>query len=132
MELKTKIMALPAVCGLGDAERWSAILGMLWDLEAQGNSVFDKNENDIKNPGERMRTGYAWTFFDLNPKRGEYIRKLLDFAELYHRCYRHGEIELTDDVQSLEDELTEAQTDFPEVEAVLSVEDVTVATGWNG
>lgn len=122
MSAKELVMKAPELCGVPNAARWARIAEFVWVEEAtHPQSVFARSEADAGNEEGRVDVLFGWD--KENPSSdGTYIRLLLQLLLLRHYILEHGRSDLMDRASALEAKLIPMEMHFPDVSALLTVE----------
>lgn len=119
---------IPELCGAKDADRWAWVIDAVYNAELNGNTPFNKNDNDRAEPENRIAIMFA--FKEKNDGAKDQCNRLAKLILLNHYINEHGDTTLNDRVESLYLAALEAEPQYPEIASVMSVELATSA-GWN-
>lgn len=127
LQLKVRdfFIEMPRLCGCPDAERWSDIIGYIYDRELEGGSVWDRNAVDKERPLNRMACAFAFEGDDL--KKAQCAR-LAGIIMLSHYQKEHGE-DHQKEIGRLWSEAATLEYDYPEIAATMTA-DAALAGYW--
>jgi hypothetical protein len=129
MKVKEFIVNLPYLCDAKNADRWSRMIGLVYDDELSNpDGPFARNDDDIKNPSNRFAIFFG---FDGNPKKIEHCKKLVEIMFLAHYKNEHGEVEHTEKINTLVSVLSETESENAEIANTLTASEASTVAGWN-
>ena len=122
-------VAMPKLCGARNADRWADIIAYQYNREIEGGSVFDRNEDDAKNPENRMETAFAFSAKDDGAK--EQCKRLARIIMYSHYLNEHGEAKYQKMIDNEYTMAKAAESAYPEIASVMSADEA-VASWWDG
>jgi hypothetical protein len=121
MSAKELVMKAPELCGVSNAARWARIAEFVWVEEAtHPKSVFSRSEEDAGDEEARLDVLFGWD--PLEGDKAWYIRSLMNLLMLRHYILEHGRTDLMARAAELEGMVGKAEADYPDVSALLTVE----------
>lgn len=120
---KDFLLAIPFLCNVPNPERWSWIIKTQYEDELNNpDTVFKRNEYDIKNPINRLSTAFGFTSVG-NEYKIDHCKKLAELTMLSHYKYYHDEKQWNDRIMKLQEDIAYYELDNPEIAKVYTVDD---------
>lgn len=134
MKVREFLVQIPYLCGAKNAERIAEIFGFVFDRELEGGSAFSRNEHDRMEIGNRSRFLWAMLYTDKNIDVGavDQCKALMEIIERTHYLDKHGEKEQEKYIDNLYAAVKDDESAYPEIAAIMPVEDAITMSYWNG
>lgn len=112
------VSEMPKLCKAEDAERWGAVMQMIF-LDELNNpySKFHKNDEDYKNPRNRLKIAFAWECENRDKKK--YCEDLVYLRMLNHYIKDHDRKDLEAERDALIASIDARSAIFEDVNAVM-------------
>jgi hypothetical protein len=118
---KDFLLAMPVLCKVSNAKRWSKLIEWQFDDEISNrDSVFARNEVDEMSPTNRMETAFGFTSIG-NEEKISHCKKLVELKMLSHYKYEHYEVQWDNRINTLQKELSILEIENPEIYEVYTM-----------
>jgi len=127
---KDFFIALPMLCKAENAERWGKVNAMQFDSELMGGTVFDRDDEDKREPFRRLETAFGFMAFRHDADRAHYCKILAELFALAHYSIEHGEDQYDGRIKSLVAEAAPYKGKYPDIDEYMTAEKAVVNGGW--
>lgn len=130
MGIKDFFVKIPYLCDAKNAARWSRVNELVFNDELARPGAFARNDDDKHDAFNRMEVAFAFTG---DEAKKEQCHALLRIAELSHYKAEHGALDEKEALwlDSLVVSAVEAEADFPEIAAIMTVDQALATSAWN-
>lgn len=131
MSVREFFIRLPYFCGSDDPEYYSEPNEVWFDHEKRVHGSSMRMQKKYYNdPFKRVRLAFVFTQGKHNVEVTDYCKKLATLCVMAHRQKSHGEIVFDSRIADLVIDLQELEPLYPEVSAVLTVEEASTNSNW--
>ncbi len=125
------LTAMPLLCKCKNAARKTEVIGDIFDKELKGHTVFERNDDDRKDPINRSEIVFSMIRGDLfaDPKSLEQCERLAHIIEWQHYIDKHGEADYLPMVEAEYVAAKQNEQFLPEIAAVMTADEA-VAARW--